>query len=304
MLYNCSSGESNINNDIKWIYDKDKIWDIDSTHMWNGIDPITSGIVECPKVRSISGRIPGNGTLSFSWTKTNEGTFEFYRNNNSFPDEICHDYDCFGLFKNYSVREGDMVKWRFSLPSPPCRLGQCWLLINYSTDWRENNTTIPPTYEPTKFEVIYPTHVCRQKHFHAYIIIETPTEIDGVKDFEIGYSEGIQIKECFGVEGFFMGLSKGQNGSYESSVSIPQKRGKMDLIFNIPSNIDENNFFINISKIELISGKRTIPLNPKNISIDIPNEFLSDFPEEYANLFPDHKENIECLWDCVFDGNT
>ena len=101
-----------------------------------------------------------------------------------------------------------------------------------------------------------------------------------------------------------MGLSKGQNGSYESSVSIPQKRGKMDLIFNIPSNIDENNFFINISKIELISGKRTIPLNPKNISIDIPNEFLSDFPEEYANLFPDHKENIECLWDCVFDGNT
>ena len=115
--------------------------------------------------------------------------------------------------------------------------------------------------------------------------------------------EGLQIVDCLGEEGFFRGLEKTSNESYKSSVSIPQKKGKLVVVYTASSIINKNNFFICVPKMELIAAEKVISVDPKNITIEIPDKFNDIFAEEYEHAYPDHHENIDCLWDCVIDGN-
>lgn len=292
-------------NDIQWKYDNDKIWSNDTSHSWNGATSITSGVVECPNVRSISGVIPADGTLSFSWMKTIESDFSFIRNYDTSHEEFCRDYDNLGSFRNFSVNSGDIIEWKFKLPSPPCRSGQCWLIINYLED-----ETIPPCPEvqpeivpPIEFDIISTPYICKGKNFHAYIIVESSIEIDGVSNLSIECTEGLNIINCLGIEGFFLGLNRGMDNLYESSISVPQRMGKLDLIYNVPSQVAKRKFQINISKIDLISGEKVIPLDPKTITIEVPDRFSNEIADDYRITYPDHRENIECLLDCVFDGS-
>jgi hypothetical protein len=95
-----------VEQDIQWKYDNDKILGNDPLHNWNGTASITSGVVECPDVRFISGEIPANGTLSFSWMKTTEGDFSFVRISDTLHEEICRDYDDLGSFRSFFVKKG------------------------------------------------------------------------------------------------------------------------------------------------------------------------------------------------------
>ena len=294
--------ENCVKQDIQWKYDNDKIWANDPLHNWNGTASITSGVVECPDVRFISGVIPANGILSFSWMKTTDGDFSFIRINGTPHEEFCRDYDNLGSFRSYSVKKGEIAKWTFKLPSPPCRAGQCWLRINYSPDISRIDATLKMPNESIKFDIISTPYICRYKNFLAYIVVESPIEIEAT-NFTLNCSEGLQIVDCLGEEGFFRGLEKTSNESYKSSVSIPQKKGKLVVVYTASSIINKNNFFICVPKMELIAAEKVISVDPKNITIEIPDKFNDIFAEEYEHAYPDHHENIDCLWDCVIDGN-
>jgi hypothetical protein len=173
------------------------------------------------------------------------------------------------------------------------------LIINFSQDIPKVDIPKIPN-ESIKFDMISAPYICRYKTFRAYLIVECPIDISGA-NFKIDCSEGLQIVDCFGGEGFFRGLEKTSNESYKSSVSIPQKNGKLDVVYTVSSDINKNIFFICIPKMDLIAAEKLISVGPKNITIEIPDKFVDRFAEEYENAYPGHYENIDCLWDCVYD---
>jgi hypothetical protein len=144
-IHNCSASlpDNQIRSQLDYSYDNDNKWDEDIINKYcdNNVD--TTGVVRCPKMRSISCVIPENGTLSFSWmmrSRDDYSNFKFSRNNDKNIEE-CASFSSWSNLLTYEVKKGDILKWVFNFESPPCKSGQGWLYINYTRSKPSNESS-------------------------------------------------------------------------------------------------------------------------------------------------------------------
>jgi len=301
---------------IVWQYDDNKIWDTDQLVKYYEKDSLTTGCITCSHpVRFISGKIPADGQLSFSWKKginSDDSNFLFYRNDN-FTDACS--YIEWSPLNSYNVKRDDTVKWVFRLDSPPCSQGQGWLFINYTEDQSpafvhpfstpalptKGNLTYRTPKSLVQFDAITPIHICKNEDFHIYVKVESTKHVYKTSGLKIEYSNGLNILDLSG-EGFLKNIKlNNTRNEYESSASIPSTIGRIDIIYNISNNTENNTYFISFIGLSLETADDKISVSDKKIIMEIPDKFTSEMRESYKIKNPSHKENIECLNDCYFN---
>ena len=120
---------------IDWEYDNNEIWIQNYSMLFENNYSLATGIIPCTRDRYISGTVPANGIVSWSWRTNDEyGHFHFYINNVEKPLFDAESIDLFSSLISYYVTKGDKIKCNYKRDSPPCGSGQGWLYINYVPD--------------------------------------------------------------------------------------------------------------------------------------------------------------------------
>lgn len=258
-----SIAQSQDNRAIKytdWEYDNNEIWIQDYSMHYENNFSLATGIIPCTRIRSISGTMPANGTISWSWRTNDEyGHFHFYINYVEKPLGDAKSIDSFSSLISYSVTKGDKIFWNYSRDSPPCGSGQGWLHINYipNDNYTPNESRVEVNPVKTKIDEdnkstepisvnVDAKLVPVEKEFineSGYIILDLNCSTNGVKNVEVVFnlSNGIKLNKDYS-GGFLEGITcVSDNGCYKCNASNEDMNlyfGKLGLDVTLPDNID------------------------------------------------------------------